>query len=270
MPKSTLMTGKKLPGEKNLHHKQREMVARKRAAGSSEGWELGLRGLWLAAFLPACESLMAQKLKVFRTLPIKRRKTVKNLSSKNSRRGQSPEIWARKPKKPSTKAQSSEMTPQLQHSSTWICWNVAIFFLMGEVWSREKREKGNSWLWVAHWCQAVGWGHPAAPLRDDSPLLHTGRTAQISKMWGPAPRVWYLPPASLTQRFIQALLTARAGKQPGKGWRCLNSRVRSTSHFEGMIWVSPTLYLPKRDARQLPLHDKNNNHTDILMFFIAS
>lgn len=88
MPKSTLMTGKKNYQEKKyLHHIQREMVTRKGTAGSSEGQELELRGLWLAAFLPACGSPMAQKLMVYSTLPIKRRKAVKNLSSKSSRRG---------------------------------------------------------------------------------------------------------------------------------------------------------------------------------------
>lgn len=67
-------------------------MAKKGTAGSSEGQELELRGLWQAAFLPACESLMAQKLMIYSTLPIKRRKAVKNLSSKSSRRGQSPKI----------------------------------------------------------------------------------------------------------------------------------------------------------------------------------
>lgn len=115
---------------------------------------------------------MAQKLMVCSTLPIKRRKTVKNLSSKSSRKGQSPEIWAKKPKKPSIKAQFSEMTPQLQHSSTRICWNVAIFFFWRR-WGPERRGRRGipdcGWLTDA----SSGMGHPPAP-RADSPLLHTG------------------------------------------------------------------------------------------------
>lgn len=94
MPKSTLMTGKKTTRKKKsyLHHTQRETVARKGTVGSSKGQEFELRGLWLAGFLPACESLMTQKLMVYTALSMKRRKSVKNLSSKSSRRGQSPEI----------------------------------------------------------------------------------------------------------------------------------------------------------------------------------
>lgn len=215
------------------------MVARKETAGSSEGQELELRGLWLAAFLPACASLMAQTLMVWTTLPMKWRKAVKNLSSKSSRRGQSPEIWAKKTIYKSEIFRDDPTTLALIHMhphESAEMWQ----FLLWRRWGPERR--GRREIPDCEWLtDAKQWG-------GDSPSswLRTARTAQISKTWGLAPTLWYLHPASLMLRFAQALLTAGAGKQPGKGCRCLNYRARSTSLFEGLIWVSPTLSPNKR------------------------